>query len=226
MKADKSHPMNIPKSLLDFCFQRAGRAQQAPSAQPSASPLPVASASPAVAKPRPTPVPIPDNVEVIHDVVPGPAGTGRCMRRLPGRRTRRQDSCGCDLGARRWMVRRLAQGQSGDLPGGEGIFHGERGVPPERRGALAGADRGLQARGTLAAGKCRDVSCGPEPHRMLGRERRRHLVACLGTMGDQPEFEGSGGYPGVSSKVQAVADFCGPTDLTARMWSRRFPRSW
>lgn len=40
-----------------------------------------------------------------------------------------------------------------------------------------------------------------------------HLVACLGTM-DDPRFEGSGGYAGVSSRVQAVVDFCGPADMT------------
>jgi len=41
-----------------------------------------------------------------------------------------------------------------------------------------------------------------------------HLVACLGTMGDVKEYEGDGGYPGVSSAVQAVVDYYGPTDLT------------
>ncbi len=41
-----------------------------------------------------------------------------------------------------------------------------------------------------------------------------HLVACLGTMGDQPQLEGHGGYEGVSSQVQAVVDFCGPADFT------------
>jgi len=40
-----------------------------------------------------------------------------------------------------------------------------------------------------------------------------HLVACLGTM-DDPKFEGTGGYAGVSSRVQAVVDYCGPTDFT------------
>jgi acetyl esterase/lipase len=39
-----------------------------------------------------------------------------------------------------------------------------------------------------------------------------HLVVCLGTMTD-PKFEGTGGYPGVSSAVQAVVDFYGPTDF-------------
>jgi acetyl esterase/lipase len=41
-----------------------------------------------------------------------------------------------------------------------------------------------------------------------------HLVACLGTM-DDPKFEGTGGHPGVSSRVQAVCDFSGPTDFSA-----------
>jgi acetyl esterase/lipase len=40
-----------------------------------------------------------------------------------------------------------------------------------------------------------------------------HLAACLGTM-DQPEYEGHGGYEGVSSRVQAVVDYCGPVDFT------------
>jgi acetyl esterase/lipase len=41
-----------------------------------------------------------------------------------------------------------------------------------------------------------------------------HLVACLGTMADVKDYEGDGGYPGVSSAVQAVVDFFGPTDFT------------
>jgi len=41
-----------------------------------------------------------------------------------------------------------------------------------------------------------------------------HLVACLGTMADIKEYEGQGGYPGISSAVQAVVDFYGPTDFT------------
>jgi acetyl esterase/lipase len=40
-----------------------------------------------------------------------------------------------------------------------------------------------------------------------------HLVACLGTM-DDARFEGSGGHAGVSSRVQAVVDYCGPSDFT------------
>ncbi|MEO8206486.1 MAG: alpha/beta hydrolase [Chthoniobacterales bacterium] len=40
-----------------------------------------------------------------------------------------------------------------------------------------------------------------------------HLAALLGSTENHPEFEGTGGYPGVSSKVQAVIDSFGPTDL-------------
>ena len=40
-----------------------------------------------------------------------------------------------------------------------------------------------------------------------------HLVACLATMSDVKEFQGDGGYPGVSSAVQAVVDYYGPTDF-------------
>ena len=40
-----------------------------------------------------------------------------------------------------------------------------------------------------------------------------HLVACLGTMADEKEYD-VGAYPGVSSGVQAVVDFYGPTDFT------------
>jgi len=41
-----------------------------------------------------------------------------------------------------------------------------------------------------------------------------HLAACLGTMADVKEFEGDGGWPGVSSAVEAVVDYYGPTDFT------------
>ncbi len=40
-----------------------------------------------------------------------------------------------------------------------------------------------------------------------------HLAACLGLLGGEAQFEGTGGYPEMSSKVQAVVDFSGPTDF-------------
>jgi acetyl esterase/lipase len=55
-----------------------------------------------------------------------------------------------------------------------------------------------------------------DPNRIgvWGASAGGHLVACLGTMADVKEYEGDGGYPGVSSAVQAVVDYFGPTDLT------------
>jgi acetyl esterase/lipase len=55
-----------------------------------------------------------------------------------------------------------------------------------------------------------------DPNRIgvIGESAGGHLVACLGTMAGRPELEGRGGYPGVSSAVQAVVDFYGPTDLS------------
>jgi acetyl esterase/lipase len=46
-----------------------------------------------------------------------------------------------------------------------------------------------------------------------GESAGGHLVACLGTMADEKEFEGNGGWPDASSAVQAVVDFYGPTDF-------------
>ena len=55
-----------------------------------------------------------------------------------------------------------------------------------------------------------------DPNRIavFGGSAGGHLVACLGTMASVKEYEGDGGYPDVSSAVQAVVDFFGPTDFT------------
>lgn len=42
-----------------------------------------------------------------------------------------------------------------------------------------------------------------------------HLAAFIGTSGDEKDVEGNLGNAGVSSRVQAVVDWFGPTDLTA-----------
>jgi acetyl esterase/lipase len=54
-----------------------------------------------------------------------------------------------------------------------------------------------------------------DPNRIgvFGESAGGHLVACLATMADQTPYD-VGDYPGVSSAVQAVVDFFGPTDFT------------
>ena len=55
-----------------------------------------------------------------------------------------------------------------------------------------------------------------DPNRIgvMGSSAGGHLVAFLGVSGDLAQYEGKGGYPGISSRVQAVTDFCGPADMT------------
>jgi acetyl esterase/lipase len=57
-----------------------------------------------------------------------------------------------------------------------------------------------------------------DPNRIAvwGSSAGGHLVAFLGTSGDVAEFEGTHGVTGVSSRVQAVVDWFGPTRV-ARM---------
>jgi acetyl esterase/lipase len=38
----------------------------------------------------------------------------------------------------------------------------------------------------------------------------------MGVTGDKPDLEGKGGSAGFSSAVQAIVDFCGPTDFKGR----------
>ena len=55
----------------------------------------------------------------------------------------------------------------------------------------------------------------PDAFGAWGSSAGGHLVALLGTSGDVKELEGEvGEHKGVSSRVQAVCDFFGPTDLT------------
>lgn len=54
-----------------------------------------------------------------------------------------------------------------------------------------------------------------DPNRIAvwGNSAGAHLAALLGLTGPKAGFEGTGGWPGVSSKVQAVVDMFGPADL-------------
>lgn len=54
----------------------------------------------------------------------------------------------------------------------------------------------------------------PDRIGVMGHSAGGHLVACLGTMGGVKELEGQGGCAGVSSRVQAVVDQCGPAEFT------------
>ena len=57
---------------------------------------------------------------------------------------------------------------------------------------------------------------GLDPGRIgaAGASAGGHLVALLGTTGDDASLDGPEGSAGVSSRVQAVCDFFGPTNLT------------
>ncbi len=54
----------------------------------------------------------------------------------------------------------------------------------------------------------------------LGLSAGGHLACLLGTASEKAGLEGNGGNAGVSSRVQAVVSFFGPTDLTDRTWSK------
>lgn len=60
---------------------------------------------------------------------------------------------------------------------------------------------------------------------VIGESAGGHLVACLDTMDGDTSLEGDGGWPGVSSAVQAVVDFYGPTDfITPQIYSEEAKR--
>jgi acetyl esterase/lipase len=56
-------------------------------------------------------------------------------------------------------------------------------------------------------------SIDPQRFGVWGSSAGGHLVALLGTSGDVEPLEGTVGVVGVSSRVQAVCDFFGPTDF-------------
>ncbi|MEJ0000980.1 MAG: alpha/beta hydrolase [Verrucomicrobiota bacterium] len=67
----------------------------------------------------------------------------------------------------------------------------------------------------LAARHAAQYHVDPDRIGVFGESAGGHLVACLGTMAGVKAYDaGDSGYPGVSSAVQAVVDFYGPTDFT------------
>jgi acetyl esterase/lipase len=65
----------------------------------------------------------------------------------------------------------------------------------------------------------------PQRFGAFGASAGGHLVALLGTTGGAKELEGKGGNLDQSSRVQAVVDLFGPTDLTKMGGSHDGPRS-
>ncbi len=61
--------------------------------------------------------------------------------------------------------------------------------------------------------KASEYNVDPERIGVWGGSAGGHLVALLGVTDGVRELEGDGGNPGVSSRVQAVCDFFGPTDF-------------
>lgn len=59
-------------------------------------------------------------------------------------------------------------------------------------------------------------SLDPERIGALGGSAGGHLVSLLGVTDDDDGLEGTGAYPEESSRVQAVVDMFGPSDLTRR----------
>jgi acetyl esterase/lipase len=53
---------------------------------------------------------------------------------------------------------------------------------------------------------------------VVGFSAGGHLASMLGVTGPGDGFEGTGGNPGQSSRVQAVVSFFGPTDFSTRDW--------
>ena len=60
-----------------------------------------------------------------------------------------------------------------------------------------------------------ELGLDPERIGAWGASAGGHLVAMLGVAPDRPELEGQGGWAEHSSRVQAVFDYYGPSDLLA-----------
>ena len=66
----------------------------------------------------------------------------------------------------------------------------------------------------------------PDRIGVAGESAGGHLAALLAASGGAAELEGKGGWPGVSSRVQAVCDFFGPADLSAMPHLRHPLLTW
>jgi acetyl esterase/lipase len=71
--------------------------------------------------------------------------------------------------------------------------------------------------------KAKQFQLDPDRIGVWGSSAGGHLVALLGTSAYVKELEGKGGWQDQSSRVQAVCDFCGPTDI-AKAGSKGGPK--
>jgi acetyl esterase/lipase len=61
--------------------------------------------------------------------------------------------------------------------------------------------------------KAKEYNLDPNRIGVWGGSAGGHLSALLGTSANVKKLEGAGGWSDQSSRVQAVCDFCGPTDF-------------
>jgi acetyl esterase/lipase len=166
-------------------------------------------------QPKAPPSRIPEGVEVIHDVEIG-AGGGRTLH---AEIARPKNPPKTPMPAVLWI-------HGGGWRGGS--HKGNRALPLAAQGYFtASIEYRLSGEATWPA-QIEDCKLGvrwlranaakyhvnPDRIGCWGSSAGGHLAAFLGVSGDKTGFDGQGGHPGVSSRVQAVVDFCGPADMT------------
>ena len=118
--------------------------------------------------------------------------------------------------------RRLADGEQEGRPRSGSRLLAERGLRRRQRRLsarpgrpLPGPDRGLQDGGPVPPRERRQVRRSTRiASRAMGYSAGGHLACLLGLTDETAGFEGKE-YPKESSRVQAVVDYFGPTDLAA-----------
>jgi acetyl esterase/lipase len=162
--------------------------------------------------------PAPDGVEVLRDVVYG-AGGGRELK--------------LDVYRPRKALERpspvLVWVHGGAWRAGDKRTGGAHLMPFAARGFFCASVNYRLTREAVFPAQIEDCKCairylrahareyGLDPDRIgvWGSSAGGHLVAMLGTTGDVAGLEGSGGWADQSSRVQAVCDWYGPSDLLA-----------